>query len=122
MTMHVIEEGPRNLVIRFYDTPGANLVDVSTLNPPCDDLRILKIIYDSPEVPAAITTIDGDATADVRLWTLSGPGETYCFQKFGGIVNNAGAGKTGDILVTTGDVATSLVIHFRKVRTNTVYN
>lgn len=116
MTMQILEEGPRNLVVKFYGTAGANTVDVSALNPPCADLRIMKIIYDSPSAPAAPTTIAGDATTDLTLWTLSGPGDTYCFHKVGGLVNNAGAGKTGDIIVTTGDAAVVVLVHFRKVR------
>lgn len=116
MAMQVIEEGPRNLVIRFSEA-GANTVDVSSLNPPCEDLRVMKIIYDSPSTPTAATTIQGDATADVTLWSLSGPGDTYCFHKIGGLVNNAGAGKTGDLIVTVGDADVSLIVTFRKVRT-----
>lgn len=121
MAMQTLEEGPRNLVVKFYGTAGANVVDVSALAPPCEDLRIMKIIYDSPSLPTAPSTIAGDATADLTLFTLSGPGDTYCFHKFGGLVNNAGAGKTGDIVVTTGDDDVSLVIHFRKVRTQSPY-
>lgn len=120
MTMHVIEENARNLVIRFSDA-GANTVDVSALGPPCADLRILKVIYDAP-AGAADTTIDGDATSDVRLLTLHNHSETLCFNSFGGIVNNAGAGKTGDLIVTLGDVSTSLIIWFKKVDVSPVWN
>lgn len=116
MAMQVIEEGPRNLVIKFSGTAGANTVNVANLSPRCVDLRVMKIIYDSPSAPTASTTIAGAATANLTLWTLSGPGDTYCFHKVGGLVNNAGAGKTGNIIVTTGDDATVVLIHFRKVR------
>lgn len=117
MAMQVLEEGPRNLVIKFSGTAGANTVDVSTLAPPCEDLRIMKIVYDSPDAPSAATTIAGAATAPLTLFTLNGPGETYCFYKHGGLVNNAGAGKSGDIVVTLGDAAVTAVVWFRKVRT-----
>lgn len=117
MAMQVIEEGPRNLVVKFYGTAGANTVTVANLAPPCEDLRVMKIIYDSPSTPTAVTTIAGAATAPLTLWTLSGPGDTYCFAKVGGLVNNAGAGKTGNIVVTTGDDDVVVLVHFRKVRT-----
>ncbi len=114
MTMQIIEEGPRNLVISFQGA-GPDTVDVSALNPPCADLRIQRIIYDAAN-DATATTIAGDATADLTLVTLHGHSETLCFEDFGGLVNNAGAGKTGDIIVTKGDAATTLVIWFKKVR------
>jgi hypothetical protein len=121
MAVQILEQGPRNLVVKVSGTAGANILDVSTLTPPCEDLRVMKIIYDSPIDPTAVTTITGDATADVTLFTLSGPGDTYCFHKFGGLVNNAGAGKTGDVIVTTGDDAVTVVLHLRKVRTQSPF-
>jgi hypothetical protein len=121
MAVQILEQGPRNLVVKVSGTAGANTLDVSMLTPPCEDLRVMKIIYDSPIDPTAVTTITGDATADVTLFTLSGPGDTYCFHKFGGLVNNAGAGKTGDVIVTTGDDAVTVVLHLRKVRTQSPF-
>lgn len=121
MAMQILEEGPRNLVIKFYGDAGSNVVDVSALSPPCEDLRVLTIIYDSPDSPTAPSTIAGAAATPLTLWTMSGPGETYCFYKFGGLVNNAGTGKTGDIIFTLGDPATVAVVHFKKVRTTSPY-
>lgn len=116
MAMQVLEEGPRNLVIKFSGA-GANTVDVSALSPPCEDLRVMKIIYDTPFDATAVSTIAGDATADLVLWNSSNHSETLCFDSFGGLVNNAGAGKTGDFIVTIGDADTSMVVWFKKVRT-----
>ena len=44
-----------------------------------------------------------DATTDVIVFTLPDPDHTmnFDFTDFGGIVNNAGSGKTGDVLLTT---------------------
>lgn len=114
MTMQVIEDGPRNLVISFQGT-GPDTVDVSALSPPCTDLRILRVIYDAAADVAANTTLAGDATTDVTLLTLHGHSETLCFEDFGGLVNNAGAGKTGDIVVTKGAAEVSLIVWFKKV-------
>lgn len=116
MAMQIIEEGFRNLVIRFSGA-GANTVDVSALSPPCADLRVLKIYYNAPADQTAVSTIAGDATADEVLWNLSGHSDTFDFIEFGGLVNNAGAGKTGDLIVTVGDADTSIVVWFKKVDT-----
>ena len=119
MAMQVLEQGPRNLVIKFSGA-GANTVDVSALSPPCEDLRIVKVTYDNNGDPSGDPiTIEGDATADVTLLQLHGHSETLDFCSFGGLVNNAGAGKTGDIIVTLPTASTAtVVITFRKVRTN----
>ena len=114
MAMQIIEEGPRNLVINFTGA-GPDTVDVSALSPPCEELRIMKIIYDSDA--ATDTTLAWDATTDVTAVTLHAHSETLCFESFGGIPNNAGAGVTGDVIVTKGAADTFLVVHFKKVRT-----
>jgi hypothetical protein len=46
-----------------------------------------------------------DATTDVPIMTLeTDTSFDHDFSKFGGIVNNGGAGKTGDILITTNGI------------------
>lgn len=110
MAMQVIEEGPRNLVVKVDTAPAT--VDVSALNPPCEELRIMKIIYDSPSTNAG--KLEWDATIPVLAFSLSGPGDHYNFCRFGGLVNNGGAGVTGDVIITP-DSAT-VVVEFKKVR------
>lgn len=117
MAMQILEEGPRNLVISFTGG-GPDTVDVSELSPPCEELRILKIIEDNPSDGAA--SIVWDATAAVTAWNSNGHADTHCFECFGGLVNNAGAGVTGDVIVTS-DADGSLVVHFKKVRTQRPY-
>jgi hypothetical protein len=57
-----------------------------------------------------------DATTDVTLLNLSGSNDAdMCFEAFGGIPNNAGAGVTGDVLLTTAATTPyTLVMHFVK--------
>ena len=117
MAAQILEEGPRNLVIKF-DGAGPDTVDVSALAPPCEELRILKIIEDNPAAEDA--TLSWDATADVVAWQSNGHAETHCFEFFGGLVNNAGAGVTGDV-VYAGATGVNLVVHFKKVRTQRPY-
>jgi hypothetical protein len=59
-----------------------------------------------------------DATTDVPAFVLA-PGQAQMdFSKFGGLINNAGAGVTGDIMFTTighsaGDTY-SIILHMKK--------
>lgn len=118
MAMQIIEEGPRNLVIKFSDV-GPDTVDVSALAPPCEELRIMKIISDIPAAGSA--TLSWDAAADVVAWTCHPHAETACFEFVGGLVNNAGAGVTGDVIYAGVGATTNIVVHFRKVRTQHPY-
>ena len=124
-TIQVLEEGPHNLILHVTGAGGdaaALLADVSALNPPCLDLRIMKVDYDVED--GGLVTILGAATSDQLLLTCSsGSGQTRCWYKVGGIKNNAGAGKTGNLLITsTADKRFSLVLNLRKVKTIQPYN
>lgn len=98
-----ILDGSRKVVMKFTnisDGTGESAVtkvDVSTLSPAASEVKIDKIIYD---VGGMTVQILWDATADVVAHTLSGEGKVS-FKRFGGLVNNAGSGVTGDILFTT---------------------
>ena len=118
-TSQVLVDGPRNYVIKIAGTTSdasALLVDVSTLNPPCEKVRLDQISYDIGV--GCIVSLLWDATADVTAITLSeGPGQTMCFKNIGGIQNDAGAGVTGDVLLTSTVAASqsyTLVLWFVK--------
>lgn len=72
-------------------------VDVSALTPPATEVKIRKIDYN---VGGMTVQVLWEATEDVVALTLTGEGN-HCSRRFGGLVNNAGAGVTGDILFTT---------------------
>ena len=72
-------------------------VDVSALSGAPTEVRLTKVSYC---VNGMVATLLWDATADVTLMDLAGYGH-FCFEDFAGIPNNAGAGVTGDILLTT---------------------
>ncbi len=76
---------------------AVNKVDVSTLTPAATTVSIEKIWY---TVTGMVATLLWDATTDVRIVDLSGYGELD-MTDFGGLINNAGTGITGDILLTT---------------------
>lgn len=109
VTTQVIVDDTRRAILKFTNISdgtgetGVVKVDVSALSSyqgqPCTSVSILKL--------DAITSGMGlnlfwDANTDVLILTL---GEadfvTFDFSRFGGLTNNAGAGKTGDILFST---------------------
>lgn len=102
-TTQVIEEGARNYIIKVDGTvaeTGALLVNVSALNPRCTRIRLRKVSYNLAN--AALMTLLWEATASTTLLTLNGGNDAdMCFDAVGGIPNNAGAGKTGNVLLTT---------------------
>jgi hypothetical protein len=106
MATQVLLDGPRNAVIKQL---GAGTLDVSALlsGAPAQ-VSIQRIIYDVGAV--ADVALSWDATAAELITILSGR-ETMCFEDFGGLLNNAGAGKTGDIVVAgTGSFMVLLVL------------
>lgn len=119
-TSQVILDNFRNYVVNVTGTaadasPGALLVDPSTLDPPCQNLRLKRVTYDIST--AGSVQLVWDATTDVPFLNLSsGPGQGMDFCKFGGIPNNAGTGKTGSVLLIGTGVGLlyTLVLEFVK--------
>lgn len=96
-------KGERNLVMKFTnlsDGTGESAVtkvDVSALG--YSDVRIDRIHATTNGMGVRLLW---DATADVTIFEVAaGESMTFDFQHFGGLSNNAGAGKTGDINLTT---------------------
>lgn len=108
-TTQILHEGARNVVMKLVgvlDTSDLALttaVDVSLLNcsgtlPTPTQVRIDTLEYDvSDQLSVQLLW---DATSDVVAVALEGRGEFYG-KKFSGLQNNAGTGKTGNILIKT---------------------
>lgn len=110
VTSQIILDGERLAIIKFTNVSdgtgevAALKIDVSTLNPSsfnlaCNGIKINKIWAQTYGMAVDILW---DATADVLCETI--PADVLykmCYDSFGGIPNNAGAGKTGDVLFTT---------------------
>lgn len=123
VTTQTILDGPRNLVILLtgvLDTSNEARtikVDVSSYDPVPTKVRVDKIQY---SIAGALQVLlDWDATTDVTFAVLSGQGEIEAC-KFGGLQNNAGAGVTGDIYLTTlgysaGTVSYTVLLEMTKV-------
>ena len=123
-TSQVLIDGPKTAVIHFTgeihtaasDETTAIKVDASALEGTPTDLKIQRIW---PALSGLSIKLYFDATTNVLALALADGDCGYQdFRSVGGIKNNAGAGKTGDILATTvgGDVgdAYSIIIEVSK--------
>jgi hypothetical protein len=114
VTSQTILDGERLFIAKFTnlsDGTGETAVvkiDVSTLNPnsfglACNGVKINKIYATTHGMQVRILW---DATTDQFAWVIP-QNSNYLMDlsSFGGIPNNAGAGKTGDLAFTTQDAS-----------------
>jgi hypothetical protein len=111
-TTQIISDGPRNAIVKLtgiLDTSNLSsttAIDMATLSPIVPGTSATKpaqvaihhidySISDQLEVQ-----LSWDATTPVVIMPLAGRGRLM-FKDFGGLQNNAGAGKTGNITVQT---------------------
>jgi len=109
VTFQTLEEGPRNIIVKVAGVLDTSDYALNTfisaassnqggLGPVPTQIRIDHIDYsisDQLEVQ-----LWWGATTNVIIMPLAGRGR-MSFWNFGGLVNNAGTGKTGDILIKT---------------------
>lgn len=125
VTSQTLVDGDRNVVMLFNNVSdgtgeaAVTKVDVSTLSgygKTWTEVRILAIKATTFGMGVKVLW---DATTDVQAFYV--PADNYVdldFSKFGGIPNNSGAGRTGDIQFTTvghtaGDVY-SIILEMKK--------
>jgi uncharacterized protein (UPF0261 family) len=104
-TVQKLIDGPRNAVFHIVGvgaTTAQVVVDVSTLSGAPSEVRVDKIKGSTNGSSGAQAQLLWDATTDVAFMAI-GVNENididYC--DIGGLKNNAGAGKTGDVLLTS---------------------
>lgn len=96
-------DAERNVVMKFTNTSdgtgeaAVTKVDVSALKGAPSTVRINKIHYNTSGM---LVRLLWDADTDVTIVDLQGDG-WMDYKCFGGLYNNAGAGITGDIKLTT---------------------
>lgn len=107
-------DNERVAIMKFTDISdgtGENKVlkvDVSSLNPNasggvCNGVTITKIHASTHGMEVQIWW---DATTDVLCWQVPQNSQyTWDWSQFGGLVNNSGSGKTGDVLFSTVDAS-----------------
>ena len=110
VTSQTIIDGERNCVMKFTnvsDGTGESAVakvDVSALaansrGVSCSEVRVMRI---SHSVVGMSVQLFLNATTNVLLMELAESSNGHMdFKDFGGLSNNAGSGKNGDILFTT---------------------
>ena len=114
VTSQTLLDGERLFIAKFTNISdgtgetGVIKIDVSTLNPnsfglACNGVKLNKIYGTTHGMEVRILW---DATTDQFAWQIP-QNSNYLmdFSSFGGIPNNAGAGKTGDVLFTTADAS-----------------
>ena len=112
VTSQTILDGERLFIAKFTNISdgtgetGVVKIDVSTLAPnafnrACNGVKLNKIFGTTHGMEVRILW---DATTDQFAWQIP-QNSNYLMDlsSFGGIPNNAGAGKTGDVLFTTSD-------------------
>jgi hypothetical protein len=111
ISTQIIQDGSKQAIIKVTAVVGntdvvtSTMVDVSSLSVdpvsrrPCTGAVLAKLVYVGVGVGVKL---EWDATANVLIFDLPvNWTEEYDFTAFTGIPNNAGAGKTGDIVATT---------------------
>ena len=105
VTTQILRDGRRNLVMKFTnisDGSGESAVtkvDVSSLSESPARVRITRIDYTTAGIGLDILW---DADTDVLALTIpQDMSDSIDYRWFGGVTNNAGAGRTGDIKFST---------------------
>lgn len=99
-----LSDGHLKAIFKFTnlsDGTGESLVkkiDAPALVPPSSSFSINKIHYTI--TGGMIVTLFWEATSNVRIIDLAGNG-CFDFSHFSGLTNNAEAGRTGSVLLTT---------------------
>lgn len=103
-TAVVLYDGYRNLIMQLTgvsdgsgDETLATKVDVTTLSPPCKNVKILDYQY---EVSGGLLQMYWDADNPVMFEALAGMGERD-FDDIRGMTNGGGPTATGNILFST---------------------
>ncbi|MBT9167523.1 MAG: hypothetical protein DDT19_00861 [Syntrophomonadaceae bacterium] len=120
VTSQVLADGSKTTVMKFTNlSAGVGesavlKVNVGALAPPATIVDIQEIWY---SVFGMVVTLLWQANVNVRILELRGDGHMD-LSAFGGIKNNAGAGVTGNILLTTTGHAVgssySIILRMRK--------
>ena len=128
VTSQTIQDGERNCIMKFTNVSDGTVesavakVDVSALasnseGKSCSEVKVMRV---SHAIVGMSVQLFLDATSNVLLMELAESSNGHMdFKDFSGIPNNAGSGKTGDILFTTkghssGDTY-SIVLEMHKV-------
>ena len=120
ITKQTIHDGERNLVVKVHllgsstEATAADLITMADYSGAPDNVKIMKI---ESSLENFHVTLLWEASTDVSFWDIPAGDAKADFTTEGGLVNNAGTGVTGDILITTRGVGVeegTFVIHMKK--------
>lgn len=120
ITKQTIHDGERNLVVKVHllgdslEATAAQLIDVSAYAGAPDNVKVTRIVASLENFHC---TLLWDATTDVSFVDIPAGDSDQDFTAEGGLVNNAGTGVTGDIMLTTRGVGVeegTIVLHMKK--------
>ena len=124
ITKQTIIDGPRNLVVKIHLLGDSNEVTATLLINVSDYSDPTPGVGASVKVMRIVSTLENfhctllwDATTDVSFADIPAGNHDQDFSKEGGLVNNAGTGITGDIMLTTRGIGVeegTFVLHMRK--------
>lgn len=123
LNVQIEEDGPRNAVVKIdieddtSDTAEVVVIDPATLQatfPVTNQLVVNEIQYSIQD--GWFVTLYWKATTSKVMAVLTGRGAFKVGRNFGGLKNNAGTGKTGQISLKTtgwasGTMTATLVLH-----------
>lgn len=104
ISTQILEDGERNAVVKITgiidtsDVSATTVVDVTSYSPVPTQFRIDHINFAISG--NMIVRLLWDASTDVDILPVNGRGKMH-FNSYGGLNNNAGAGKTGNIQLMT---------------------
>lgn len=115
LSTQILVDGARNAVVKITgqidasDIAKTTIVDPADFTPLPTNFRIDRIVYSVEQGIAVL--LWWDASTDVLIVSLT-QSETQKYAKIGGLQNNAGAGVTGKIQLSTVGWAASAVYSF----------
>ncbi len=122
ISRQTINDGERNLVVKVHiagdgtgDESATALITMTDYNDIPDNVKVMRV---QGELSGFSLTMAWDATTDVDCCRVPTGESDVDYIYIGGLINNSGAGKTGNIVFTTlgldnGDAGT-IVIEMRK--------
>lgn len=107
-TLQTIHDGPRNLVVKAMltgdgtDVTALKLIDASAYSNPTPGVGAsIKVTRIESSLDGFTARLLWDADTDVEFATLPVDHANQDFTDIGGLINNAGTGITGDIMLST---------------------
>lgn len=126
IALQTLEDGPRKAVVKINITGDASgdestalVVDVSTLSgkPRQSAPSEVRIMVVTANLGSFDAQLNWDASTDLMACAIASGSTVSDFRPVGGLVNNAGTGKTGDILLSTtglGSEKGTIVLELKK--------